>query len=131
MHIIHANEDSNKAKHSLWDINSDELFSEKPKNFKVKEAKKASLKSCRYSTCYKYNKESGRNLRYYIWEYQDPHSSIKCGRLFNKTWNFIDHARIHTGEKPFTWDVCQKSFAQKGNLNKHKRLHLSDNIIYS
>ena len=100
------------------DINPNESFSfKKPDNFKVKEAKKAELSEYKYTTCYKYNKKSGRNLRYYICQYDN------CGRLFNKTWNFIDHVRIHTGDKPFKCDVCHRGFAQKGNLNKHKRLH--------
>lgn len=98
-----------------------DFFFNKPKNFKVKEAKKAELSEYKYSVCYKFNEESWRNLRYYICEYDN------CGRLFNKTWNFIDHVRIHTGDKPFRCEVCNRGFAQKGNLNKHKRLHKDSN----
>ena len=46
-----------------------------------------------------------------------------CNKIFKKAWNLFDHMRIHTGEKPFVWDQCGRSFAQNGNLTKHLKLH--------
>jgi len=46
-----------------------------------------------------------------------------CGRKFTKTWNILDHFKVHTGEKPFQCSNWLKSFSQKGNLSKHQRLH--------
>ena len=45
---------------------TDDFFFDKPDNFKVKQAKKAELSEYKYTTCYKYNKRTRRNLRYYI-----------------------------------------------------------------
>lgn len=46
-------------------------------------------------------------------------------RVFDKTWNFIDHARMHLGSKPYKWGHWGAAFTQKGNLKKHLTLHKS------
>lgn len=46
-----------------------------------------------------------------------------CNRQFKKSWDLLDHIRQHTGEKPYSCSKCNKKFAQRGNLVKHKRLH--------
>lgn len=47
-----------------------------------------------------------------------------CGKQFTKTWNILDHFKVHTGEKPFQCAACKRSFSQKGNLTKHLKLHV-------
>ena len=46
-----------------------------------------------------------------------------CGKQFTKTWNILDHFKVHTGEKPFKCPACKRAFSQKGNLTKHLKLH--------
>ena len=52
-----------------------------------------------------------------------------CNKDFNKTWNLLDHVRMHEGIKPFVCDIWAKSFTQKGNLKKHNIVqHSSDSL---
>lgn len=46
-----------------------------------------------------------------------------CGKKFTKTWNILDHFKVHTGDKPYKCQNCSKAFSQKGNLTKHLKLH--------
>lgn len=46
-----------------------------------------------------------------------------CDKRFTKTWNLLDHVRMHEGIRPFQCPHCPKSFTQKGNLKKHQIQH--------
>ena len=75
------------------------------------------LANYKYSTRYEASKGPRRRKRYIICGYDD------CKREFTKAWNFLDHARMHTGEKPYACDICDAKFTQKGNLTKHMKKH--------
>lgn len=51
-----------------------------------------------------------------------------CNKEFTKSWNFLDHARMHEGLKPFICDICGKSFTQSGNMKKHRKQHAVNDI---
>ena len=67
-------------------------------------------------------KESSRSKKYYVCKYEG------CNKKFGKTWNFLDHARMHEGYKPYSCEDCGKSFTQKGNLFKHQRQHRNPTV---
>ena len=106
-----------KETHNI-DLKTDEEWTyTPPKYYNVKESSVAALESYKYVTLYKHNKRTNRTVRYFVCQYPN------CDKKFNKSWNFIDHMRMHNGEKPYTCGHCGKQFTQKGNFNKHCRIH--------
>ena len=78
------------------------------------------LKGHKYELKFEYNAESKRSRRVLIWKYEN------CNKEFIKTWNIVDHFRIHTKESPFSWKFCNKEFTQRGNLRKHLEKHKNE-----
>ncbi|CAB3246459.1 unnamed protein product [Arctia plantaginis] len=43
-----------------------------------------------------------------------------CGKKFATKNDMVKHMRTHTGERPYTCDICDKGFTQRGTLKIHK-----------
>uniref|UniRef100_A0A3B5QX93 Zinc finger protein OZF-like n=1 Tax=Xiphophorus maculatus TaxID=8083 RepID=A0A3B5QX93_XIPMA len=57
---------------------------------------------------------------------EKPFSCDLCGQSFSIKSTLISHIRVHTGEKPFGCDVCGHKFSIKSSLNKHIRIHTGE-----
>uniref|UniRef100_A0A3P9NI76 C2H2-type domain-containing protein n=1 Tax=Poecilia reticulata TaxID=8081 RepID=A0A3P9NI76_POERE len=57
---------------------------------------------------------------------EKPFSCDLCGQSFSIKSTLNSHIRIHTGEKPFGCDVCGHKFSIKSSLNKHIRIHTGE-----
>ena len=71
------------------------------------------LKPFRHEKVKIWDQALGRFKISYICKYDE------CNKEFTKTWNLLDHVRMHEGIKPFVCKIWDKTFTQKGNLKKH------------
>lgn len=61
---------------------------------------------------------------------EKPYSCDICHKTFNQISNMKTHKSIHTGEKPFSCEKCHMSFNNQGYLRKHyKTTHSNDSNI--
>ena len=74
-------------------------------------------------------------LKYFSLLRSDDKCCPVCGLLINsKRFNFKQHLKIHTGEKPFVCQVCNRAFRQKAHMVSEQRqndfFHAFNEIFY-
>jgi hypothetical protein len=50
-----------------------------------------------------------------------PYSCGICQKSFKTRQMLTNHNQIHTDERPYLYEMCQKSFSSSSNLNDHKK----------
>jgi len=80
------------------------------------------LKEYEYTTELRNCSEEDKPITVYICKHNN------WNKEFTRTWNILDHARMHKGIKPYNCKFCLKGFTQQGNLKKHMKTHTLPNV---
>lgn len=54
-----------------------------------------------------------------------------CSMFFKSKALFDRHSRVHSGEKPYSCTICNKSFSQSSNLYKHMKSHVDQDLKWN
>ncbi|XP_045783448.1 uncharacterized protein LOC123879659 [Maniola jurtina] len=46
-----------------------------------------------------------------------------CGRFFKAQWQYVEHLRLHTNERPYSCETCGKAFITNRLLCQHRSAH--------
>jgi len=52
---------------------------------------------------------------------EKPYECDVCDKAFRQSSDLKKHMRIHTNEKPYECDVCEKRFTTSSDLQRHVR----------
>ena len=71
----------------------------------------------------KLDPNTGKEAATFVCKYEG-----NCNQEFLRSWNLLDHIRMHYNIRPYECQYCNFKFTQKGNLNKHMLKHLVPNV---
>lgn len=54
---------------------------------------------------------------------EKTHCCTECGKRFKKRGHLLQHGVIHSGVRPFSCQICQRSFNRRESLTRHEKIH--------
>ena len=66
------------------------------------------------------------NIHKRIHSKEKPFACDQCQKSFTKKSYLTIHIRVHTGDKPYHCEICKKKFSNSSDLRRHQRIHTGE-----
>jgi len=63
-------------------------------------------------------------IRHQLHSVERPYVFDVCNKAYSDKNSLINHKYIHSGECHYTCDVCNKTFSQQSSFNIHQHMHI-------